>query len=659
MAKFPGATDTTTVTGKSFIVTAGGSDKGDIEGEKLLNAAASACDDKAAFRSTMNVPSGSGSVSGTHAGTSSGTNTGDQDLSGYATTATLALKAPLESPAFTGTPSVPTASPGTNTTQAASTAFAQSVRAANYEVSGYAARVEAAGGKVDSFTLGKLDQLVTEAKRDGWFSLVKEWYPFVGDGLSAALVKLVYQGATSTITNTNLVAADYDQLVGIGPLAANTNKVLSTGFIGSANGVTLASCTLITSLPTQNNTPTATSGPSMGFDAVPTSNQTDLGAAYFGFGLFTTGGGSQSGGAVPGHVVASGANGSTLWLMMDGVQTRFSSGSYSGGMTGEFKLFGVTSQSQQRWQTGPVGTTIIATFLTVAQAKLATAAVLRFERAIRAHWFSPDGLIGCGDSIMATQGATVTANGHIEKLARAMGLRLTNFGNHSSLLTADGGINKGIANMMADLFGAMPYPPERTLVISAGTNDGAVPVSDTTYATSLNAIVAAAVAARMRVLVCSPCYSSGATYTTVVQRQYAVKCAAAAITYGVMFADTNAAIADQTTPGDYMADATHPNDAGHTVMFQRAYARLLGRNERSVPLNFGSIAAGASADLTVEVLTARVGQNVSLSLPAAIDAGLVFNAFVSADDTVTVRCTNTTGSPIDPAAAFFTVCVHQ
>lgn len=39
--------------------------------------------------------------------------------------AELALKAPLASPALTGTPTVPTASPGTNTTQAASTAFVQ------------------------------------------------------------------------------------------------------------------------------------------------------------------------------------------------------------------------------------------------------------------------------------------------------------------------------------------------------------------------------------------------------------------------------------------------------------------------------------------------------------------------------------------------------
>lgn len=34
-----------------------------------------------------------------------------------------ALKAPLASPAFTGTPTAPTAAPGTNTTQVATTGF--------------------------------------------------------------------------------------------------------------------------------------------------------------------------------------------------------------------------------------------------------------------------------------------------------------------------------------------------------------------------------------------------------------------------------------------------------------------------------------------------------------------------------------------------------
>ena len=46
----------------------------------------------------------------------------------YETIANVALKAPLASPTFTGTPAGPTAAPGTNTTQIASTAFVEAAR---------------------------------------------------------------------------------------------------------------------------------------------------------------------------------------------------------------------------------------------------------------------------------------------------------------------------------------------------------------------------------------------------------------------------------------------------------------------------------------------------------------------------------------------------
>lgn len=76
-------------------------------------------------------------------------------------------------------------------------------------------------------------------------------------------------------------------------------------------------------------------------------------------------------------------------------------------------------------------------------------------------------------------------------------------------------------------------------------------------------------------------------------------------------------------------------------------------------LNFGSIAAAASADLTIPVVGAVVGDAVALGLPAAPEAGIIFMAFVSAADTVTVRATNITVAPIDPAAANYRVTVFN
>ena len=77
----------------------------------------------------------------------------------------------------------------------------------------------------------------------------------------------------------------------------------------------------------------------------------------------------------------------------------------------------------------------------------------------------------------------------------------------------------------------------------------------------------------------------------------------------------------------------------------------------SASLNYGSIGAAAQADLTITVTGAAVGDEVVMALPAAPAAGIVFNAFVSAANTVTIRASNITASPVDPAAATYGVIV--
>lgn len=76
-------------------------------------------------------------------------------------------------------------------------------------------------------------------------------------------------------------------------------------------------------------------------------------------------------------------------------------------------------------------------------------------------------------------------------------------------------------------------------------------------------------------------------------------------------------------------------------------------------LDYAAIAAAGSADLAIAVAGAAVGDAVSLGLPAAPAAGLVFQAFVSAAGTVTVRATNITAAAVDAAAASYRVTVHK
>lgn len=74
-------------------------------------------------------------------------------------------------------------------------------------------------------------------------------------------------------------------------------------------------------------------------------------------------------------------------------------------------------------------------------------------------------------------------------------------------------------------------------------------------------------------------------------------------------------------------------------------------------LDFPSIAAAATATLNITVTGAVVGDPVVLALPATVNAGILFDARVSAADTVTVRATNITAGAIDPASATFGVTV--
>jgi hypothetical protein len=76
----------------------------------------------------------------------------------------------------------------------------------------------------------------------------------------------------------------------------------------------------------------------------------------------------------------------------------------------------------------------------------------------------------------------------------------------------------------------------------------------------------------------------------------------------------------------------------------------------SASLNFPSIATLSSATLTITVEGANKGDVVTAT-PPTLAAGLTYEAYVSAANTVTVRITNVTAAAIDPAAASWTVKV--
>lgn len=76
-------------------------------------------------------------------------------------------------------------------------------------------------------------------------------------------------------------------------------------------------------------------------------------------------------------------------------------------------------------------------------------------------------------------------------------------------------------------------------------------------------------------------------------------------------------------------------------------------------LDFGNIIVGASADLTITVTGAAVGDAVDLGPPAAPDASITYTAFVSAANTVTVRSHNVGTLAVDQASATFRATVFH
>lgn len=81
-----------------------------------------------------------------------------------------------------------------------------------------------------------------------------------------------------------------------------------------------------------------------------------------------------------------------------------------------------------------------------------------------------------------------------------------------------------------------------------------------------------------------------------------------------------------------------------------------------VTLNHPSIAAGASASLTVNVPGALLPDSVichGANVASQVENGLIQTASVTAADTVTVRLYNTTAAAIDPATRWYRVTVLQ
>lgn len=97
--------------------------------------------------------------------------------------------------------------------------------------------------------------------------------------------------------------------------------------------------------------------------------------------------------------------------------------------------------------------------------------------------------------------------------------------------------------------------------------------------------------------------------------------------------------------------------AGNTLNIGPGGSQLRGVYSQTATLDFPSVPANSTTNLTISVPGAAVGDTVHLGPPATVLAGINYLGYVSATDTVQVRAVNVTTGPLDPASATFRATV--
>jgi hypothetical protein len=174
----------------------------------------------------------------------------DANFASTVTTA-LGLKAPLASPALTGTPTAPTAAPGTNNTQVATTAYADAaVPATTHAATSKATPVDA-------------DEIPLSDSADTWLLKKLTWANL------KATVKTYFDTLYAPLTRPFFVCPFYpttpgaSELLGVFPCPANITITVAAALAGSA-GKSLVAATAQTDIDVRKNATTSANGTSVG-----------------------------------------------------------------------------------------------------------------------------------------------------------------------------------------------------------------------------------------------------------------------------------------------------------------------------------------------------------------------------------------------------------
>jgi lysophospholipase L1-like esterase len=511
-------------------------------------------------------------------------------------------------------------------------------------------RIVVAGGQLDAATTNALDKFILAGKRDGWYSVLHYIAPFCGNNLASALV-LLKAPAGVAFTATSFADADFDNAKGL--TATTAGQYLLTGYVPVTQGLTVTNFTMAAARLgfTRSNTAvfvssvpaTGEGSPMIDYNTagISRSNQT-----------VTCSGGQR-------HTVLVGRSSSYAGFT-DGVKlhlTTVAATPTANTLQYEMTVFrGNTPDGVTNNSIGTIGMLCFGPSLTDAQATSLNKAMMQFTYEVRT-WFCKKGLTFSvlGDS----NGQEWQAGGGWgAALSREYGWREWNHAQAGSRMNGDASGTLSGLNRYLNIIANNPEMCFIALGTNDAQNDGQTNGSSTTantLTTNLNTVCAAFRTSRIKTFIIGVPWAS--VINTTKGALYNAAAASSAKTSAVPFVDLYNLFNDTGSASSFFVDGIHFNGTGYTMVADAIKERLQGKMFRVLNLDFPSIAANSQADLTVTIYNAVAGMPVNVTPLSAPEAGLIPVGFVSANDTVTVRMTNTTGAAIDPASIQYRVTV--
>jgi len=534
------------------------------------------------------------------------------------------------------------------------------------ETVAYLSRMIAAGDPIGQGLANAVDDFVVECKSASVLSDIVMFAPMIGSKISGALVKLVTEtgGSGSMTVGNSSGALTFDPKKGF-VLKNSTGTFISTGVIPSAQTLNKVNIGIGTLVP-DYSLHTSPNGSALVSDN-PISGQPQIYIAGNTEAISVQDGKGQAFIAGKRLLFMSIPSANEVYVYMNGgniVKEVSDSASPTGVLNTVLTIFKTSAYDDTLYMSNAkVGSFIVTKGLNKEKARLLSEALYNLYVKIgRVETFGGTSVF-FGDSNTAGQGITLPSDKFSVIVSAALGTQENNLGVPSSQLRSDYSAGGGISGGFQRYTGLLNKQVNRLFMIY-GTNDsGAADGTTNGDATIIDdfrvkseTIIQDFKDKGSSVILGSIPYNTNSNLTKATA--YVEAAALAASNKSVTFVDLYNLFLDTGNPTAYLSDGSlHFNTAGHALIASRLIDAARGIISRTPPLDFPSIAAGASANLTVKMYGARVNMAVSLGQPATPTAGIIYQAYVSANDTVTVKATNITAAAINPASQSFKVQV--